>query len=164
LLLLGRKRFKRCQELLAACRRGSKAQRIIRRVEAHEQIANLKRQERKEILVFGSRMMWNDMLVAELVHELQLMNGAALFGGGTPIFEAGSPVPLRLMESRWLEVSSEAAPQRLLSDHTFLKEALEGQDERAVRQLGVRFAEERVSVRVGPRGDQLASQCDHRLR
>lgn len=79
--------------------------RIVRRANAHEEVAELKRQRGKEILVFGSHKMWNDLLVGGLVDELHLMIGPALLGGGTPVFEGRSRVALRLLESRTLEDS-----------------------------------------------------------
>jgi dihydrofolate reductase len=79
--------------------------RIVKRGDAHEQVARLKRLPGKEILVFGSHTLWNDLLVAGLVDELHLMIGPALLGAGTPVFESGSPVALRLLESRTLEDS-----------------------------------------------------------
>jgi riboflavin biosynthesis pyrimidine reductase len=49
--------------------------------------------------MFGSRTLWNDLLVAGLVDELHLMLGAAVLGGGTPAFGTG-PVPqLRLVNT-----------------------------------------------------------------
>lgn len=79
--------------------------RIVRRANAHEEVAELKRQPGKEILVFGSHKMWNDLLVGGLVDELHLMIGPAFLGGGTPVFEGRSRVALRLLESRTLEDS-----------------------------------------------------------
>jgi dihydrofolate reductase len=78
---------------------------IIKRADAHEQIADLKRQQGKEVIVFGSRLMWNDLLVAGLVDELHLMIGPALLAAGTPVFAGGSRMPLRLLESRTLKDS-----------------------------------------------------------
>src|SRR5262245_5164050 len=77
--------------------------RIVKRAGAHETVAELKRQPGKEILVFGSHTMWNDLLVHGLVDELHLMIGPAFIGAGTPTFEAGTPVPLRLLEARQLD-------------------------------------------------------------
>lgn len=74
--------------------------RIVRRADAHAEITELKRQEGREILMFGSRTLWNDLLAHGLVDELHLMLGAAVVGGGTPIFGTRPPGPLRLAEAR----------------------------------------------------------------
>jgi dihydrofolate reductase len=74
--------------------------RIIRRAEAHEQIAELKRQPGKDILVFGSRTLWNDLLANDLVDELHLMIGPVVLGAGTPVFDGQPAVLLRLIETR----------------------------------------------------------------
>jgi len=72
--------------------------RIIRRADAHEQIAELKRQTGKDILVFGSRTLWNDLLANDLVDELHLMVGPVVLGGGTPIFGSQPAGLLRLID------------------------------------------------------------------
>jgi dihydrofolate reductase len=69
--------------------------RIISRADAHEQIAELKRQTGKDILVFGSHTLWNDLLAKDLVDELHLMIGA-----GTPVFDGQPAVSLRLIDAR----------------------------------------------------------------
>jgi dihydrofolate reductase len=79
--------------------------RIVRRADAPTQIAQLKRQSGKDILVFGSHTLWNHLLASGLVDELHLMIGPALLGGGTPVFEGSSSVALRLLDSRTLENS-----------------------------------------------------------
>jgi dihydrofolate reductase len=78
---------------------------IVRRAEAHAAVAELKRQPGRDILMFGSRILWNDLLAAGLVDELHLMVGAKVLGGGTPAFGAGPVPPLRLLDTRRREGS-----------------------------------------------------------
>jgi dihydrofolate reductase len=73
---------------------------IVRRADAHQAVAELKDRPGKDVLVFGSRTLWNDLLVAGLVDELRLMVGAAVLGGGTPAFGTGPVPPLRLAATR----------------------------------------------------------------
>jgi dihydrofolate reductase len=74
--------------------------RIIGRVDAHEQIAELKTRPGKDILVFGSRTLWNDLLANNLVDELHLMIGPVVLGAGTPLFDSQPKASLRLIETR----------------------------------------------------------------
>jgi dihydrofolate reductase len=69
---------------------------IVRRADAHQAIADLKSQPGREVLMFGSITLLNDLLTAGLVDELHLMLGATVLGGGTPAFAAQVP-PLRLL-------------------------------------------------------------------
>ncbi len=80
--------------------------RIVKRADAHDTVADLKRGEGRDIIVFGSRTMWNDLLKRGLVDELQLFVGAVVLGGGTPIFESETPVTLDLLETKRFEDSS----------------------------------------------------------
>lgn len=79
--------------------------RIVRRAQAHQAIDALKRLPGKDLLVFGSRTLWNDLLAAGLVDELHLMVGSVVLGAGTPAFVQPPPRPLRLIESRTWEGS-----------------------------------------------------------
>ena len=78
---------------------------IIRRAEAHAQIAELKRQTGRDILVFGSHTLWNDLLAHDLVDELHLMIGPVVLDAGTPVFHDPPKASLRLIETRTWEGS-----------------------------------------------------------
>ena len=84
---------------------------IIGRVDAHEQIAELKRQSGKDILVFGSHTLWNDLLTNDLVDELHLMIGPVVLGAGTPLFDDQPAVSLRLIETRMWDGSGNVLVQ-----------------------------------------------------
>jgi dihydrofolate reductase len=73
---------------------------IVGRADARRAVAELKDRPGKDILTFGSRTLWNDLLAAGLVDELHLMVGAAVLGGGTPAFGSGRFPPLRLVSAR----------------------------------------------------------------
>ena len=82
--------------------------RIVRRADAHEQIAELKQRSDQDILLFGSRKLWNDLLTAGLVDELHLIVGAVVLGGRTPVFgtQTQAPLPFRLLDTRTREGSN----------------------------------------------------------
>ncbi len=75
--------------------------RIVRRADAHDTVAGLKHAPGREILVFGSHVLWNDLLLAGLVDELHLMIGSAFLGDGVPVF-SGPRTDLRLLDVRQL--------------------------------------------------------------
>ena len=75
--------------------------RVVRRA-----VAKLKGGPGRDILVFGSHLLWNDLLAAGLVDELHFMIGAGVVGEGVRAFEARPPGRLRLLESRAFQGSS----------------------------------------------------------
>jgi dihydrofolate reductase len=74
--------------------------RIIRRADANPQIAELKRQPGKDILMTGSRTLWNDLLAHDLIDEIHLMIGNVVLGEGVPVFVGKPPASLRLIDVR----------------------------------------------------------------
>ncbi len=79
---------------------------IVTRAQARAVTSTLRQGDGGDIVIFGSRTMWNDLLVAGLVDELHVMVGPALLGAGTPVYAGSTPIPLQLLETRALEGSS----------------------------------------------------------
>ena len=79
--------------------------RIIRRADAYQQIAELKGQTGKDILITGSRTLWNDLLAHDLIDEIHLMIGNLVLGEGVPVFVGKTPTSLRLIDIRRWEDS-----------------------------------------------------------
>ncbi|MBK6489188.1 MAG: dihydrofolate reductase family protein [Gemmatimonadetes bacterium] len=80
--------------------------RVVRRADAHREVAALKERQGRDILMFGSHLLWNDLLAVGLVDELHLMIGAGVVGEGVRAFESRPPGALRLLDTRTFDGSS----------------------------------------------------------
>jgi len=80
--------------------------RIVRRADAYAEIAALKTKPERDILIFGSHTLWNDLLANGLVDELHFMIGAGVVGEGVRAFDARPPGSLRLLDTRTFDGSS----------------------------------------------------------
>jgi dihydrofolate reductase len=76
---------------------------VVPRADAKRAVEDLKQQDGGDILVFGSRTMWNGLLDEGLVDEIQLMVGPVVLRGGVPAFAA--PHQLTLTGTRGFEGS-----------------------------------------------------------
>jgi dihydrofolate reductase len=75
---------------------------VVAREQAHGRIAQLKASTQRDVLVFGSHVLWNDLLAHGLVDELHLLVGPVVLGGGVRAFEQGLAARLRLTIERRL--------------------------------------------------------------
>lgn len=80
--------------------------RVVRRAAARAEVAAMKERPGREMLVFGSHLLWNDLLAGGLVDELHLMIGPGVVVDGLRAFEAQPPGPLRLLDTRTFDGSS----------------------------------------------------------
>ena len=82
---------------------------VVSRKRAHARIAELKAETGDDLLIFGSHVLFNDLLAHGLVDEFHLLVGNVVLGEGVRTFEPGVNAPFKLLSQRRLAGSDIAA-------------------------------------------------------
>jgi dihydrofolate reductase len=88
---------------------------VVRRVDAHARVAELKESDGDDIVCFGSLTTWNDLLAHGLVDELHILIGPGAIGSGLATFSQPVEQELVLLDVRRLEDSKLVALQYAVS-------------------------------------------------
>jgi len=89
---------------------------IVPRAEAHEMIAELRRDGAEDLVTFGSVTLVNDLLAAGLVDQLLFLVGAGVLLDGVPAFSERPAQALHLVEARKIRGSNMALLRYALED------------------------------------------------
>lgn len=79
---------------------------IVSRADAHRHLAELRERETADILVFGSRTLWTDLLAHGMVDELHLLVGPKVVAGEHRAFDRLPQIDLALIGVRTWKDSS----------------------------------------------------------
>jgi len=80
-----------------------------------ENIRKLKKKEGQDIVIWGSRTLWSDLVKHGLVDEIHLVIGNGLLGEGVPLFKANIRPTLRPIKSYVIKDSNNVVVQYQLN-------------------------------------------------
>ncbi|MCR8958573.1 dihydrofolate reductase family protein [Variovorax sp. S2] len=82
---------------------------VVSRAQAPARIGQLKAAPGPDLLIYGSHVLYNDLLARRLVDELHLLVGSVLLGEGVPTFEPGLAQNWKLLSQNRLPGSDTVA-------------------------------------------------------
>lgn len=74
--------------------------RIVRLADAPQELAALKQQPGRDILILMGRILWNGLLQHALIDELHLTTFPIIAGDGNKLFDGRPPISLKLLSTR----------------------------------------------------------------